>query len=228
MELPEIEKIAKENYSSAKLQNKWNECINFALFLLDNGIESENIYILAGLDENDYDTINKYFLSVITELGIKKIDQDINYNFLCYLGRKTQSHEIESIYALKILEQMYYKTNDERFLEWVAFGDAVDLLEDGINDFYEYEINKNNLSEYIKEKILLDIELYKGEIPEHFFQMGFCEKCNKLIIPEIGKTIFTKKIFYKCNNCKTKNSKILWCRDNKGKRHYLEIKKSIT
>ena len=227
MELTEIEKIAKENYSSAKLQNKWNECINFALFLLDNGIESENIYILAGLDENDYDTINKYFLSVITELGIKKIDQDINYNFLCYLGRKTQSHEIESIYALKILEQMYYKTNDERFLEWVAFGDAVDLLEDGINYYYYgYEINKNNLSEYIKEKILLDIELYKDEIPENFYQMGFCENCNKLVIPKTGRTIFTKKLFYKCNNCKTKSSKFLWCCDNKGKRRYLEMKKT--
>ena len=55
MELREIEKIAKENYSAAKLQNKWYECVNFALYLLDEKIESENIYILAGLDSDDYD-----------------------------------------------------------------------------------------------------------------------------------------------------------------------------
>ena len=72
MELTEIEKIAKENYSSAILQNNWNECISFTLFLLDNEIQSENIYILAGLDENDYDDINKYFLSVITDMHLKK------------------------------------------------------------------------------------------------------------------------------------------------------------
>ncbi len=226
MKFTEIVKIAKENYSAGILQNNWKECINFALFLLDNEIESENIYILAGLDENNYDDIKKYFFFVITELEIKKIDEDINYNFLCYLGRKTQNNEIESIYALKILEQMYHKTDDERFIEWIAFGDAVDLLENGINDyFYGYEINKNNLPDYIKEKILLDMELYKNEIPENFYNMGFCEKCNKLIIPTIGKTFFTKKIFYKCSNCKTKNSNFLWCCDNKGKRHYLEINK---
>ena len=151
----------------------------------------------------------------------KKIDEDINYSFLCYLGRKTQNNEIESIYALTILEQMYYKTNDERFMEWIAFGDAVDFLEEGLNHYiYGYEINKNNLSDYIKEKILLDMELYKNEIPEHFYNMGFCEKCNSLVIPETGKSFFTKKIFYKCSNCKTKNSKFLWCCDNKGKRRY--------
>ena len=54
-----LTEIAKENYSSAILQNNWKECINFALFLLDNEIESENIYILAGLDENNYDDIKK-------------------------------------------------------------------------------------------------------------------------------------------------------------------------
>ena len=38
------------------------------------------------------------------------------------------------------------------------------------------------------------MELYKNEIPENFYNMGFCEKCNKLIIPTIGKTFFTKKM----------------------------------
>ena len=94
LELREIEKIAKENYSAAKLQNKWYECVNFALYLLDERIESENIYILAGLDSNDYDNINKYFFAAITELKIVKIDEDINYNFLCYLGRKIHNDEI--------------------------------------------------------------------------------------------------------------------------------------
>ena len=68
MELREIEKIAKENYSAAKLQNKWYECVSFALYLLDEKIESENIYILAGLDSNDYDNINKYFLLPLLNL----------------------------------------------------------------------------------------------------------------------------------------------------------------
>ena len=143
LELREIEKIAKENYSAAKLQNRWYECVSFALYLLDEKIESENIYILAGLDSDDYDNINKYFFAVISEFKIVKIDEDINYNFLCYLGRKIHNDEIEAIYALNILEKMYYQTNDERFWEWVEFGDAVDLLEDGIS-YYEYDINKDN------------------------------------------------------------------------------------
>ena len=220
----EIEKIAKENYSAAKLQNKWYECINFALYLLDEKIESENIYILAGLDSDDYDNINKYFFAVINELKIVKMDEDINYNFLCYLGRKVHNDEIEAIYALTILEKMYYQTSDKRFWEWVEFGDAIDLLEDGIT-YYKYDINKDNLCDYIKEKILLDIDLYKEQLPDNFFKMAFCEKCNKLVIPEIKKTLFRKKFFYKCNNCKA-TSKFLWCLDNKGKNLYLERKNS--
>lgn len=31
------------------------------------------------------------------------MDEDINYNFLCYLGRKVHNDEIEAIYALTIL-----------------------------------------------------------------------------------------------------------------------------
>lgn len=224
LELREIEQIAKENYSAAKLQNKWYECVNFALYLLDEKIESENIYILAGLDSDDYDNINKYFFAVINELKIVKMDEDINYNFLCYLGRKVHNDEIEAIYALTILEKMYYQTNDKRFWEWVEFGDAVDLLEDGIT-YYKYDINKDNLCDYIKEKILLDIDLYKEQLPDNFFKMAFCEKCNKLVIPEIKKTLFIKKFFYKCNNCKA-TSKFLWCLDNKGKKLYLERKNS--
>ena len=72
LELREIEKIAKENYSAAKLQNRWYECVSFALYLLDEKIESENIYILAGLDSDDYDNINKYFFAVISEFKILK------------------------------------------------------------------------------------------------------------------------------------------------------------
>ena len=72
MKLTEIEKIAKENYSSAILQNNWKECINFALFLLDNEIESENIYILAGLDENNYDDTSP----IITNYSVNAEETD--------------------------------------------------------------------------------------------------------------------------------------------------------
>ena len=221
LDLNEIEQIAKENYSAAKLQNKWYECINFALYLLDNKVESENIYVLAGLDSNEYDDINNFFLTVIHELRIQNIDKDINYNFLCYLGRKVINNEIEAMYTLIILEKIYYQTNDERFWEWVGFGDAVDLLEDGIN-CTNYNINKDNLDDYIKEKILLDVKLYKEKLPDNFFEMGFCEKCCKFVIPEIKQTLFKRNITYKCSNCKKSNKKFLWCLDNKGKRLYLE------
>ncbi|WP_253686730.1 MULTISPECIES: hypothetical protein [unclassified Treponema] len=102
----EIENIAKENYSAAKLQNKWYECVNFAFYLLDKKIESKNIYILAGLNSDDYDNINKYFLAVIDELKIVKINENINYNFLCYLSRKIHNDEIEAIYALTIKKEI--------------------------------------------------------------------------------------------------------------------------
>lgn len=222
-EIEKIEKIAKEIYSAAKLQNKWYECIDFALDLLDKKIESENIYILAGLDSNNYDDINKYFLLVISEFGIKNIDKDINYNFLCYLSRKINNNEIEVMDALTIIERIYYQTNDERFWEWVIFGEAVSLLEDGIYD-YVYDINKDNLYDYIKEKFILDIELFKKDLPDNFYKMGFCEKCNQFVIPEIKKNFFKKTIAYKCSNCSKINNKFLWCYDNKIKKLYLENK----
>ncbi|MBP5575207.1 MAG: hypothetical protein J6X67_00370 [Treponema sp.] len=62
--------------------------IDFALYLLDNKVESENIFILAGLSESEKDDARTYFDCVLLELDIK-IDMDkIEYFYVCYLNEK--------------------------------------------------------------------------------------------------------------------------------------------
>ena len=67
-----------------------------------------------------------------------------------------------------------------------------------------------------------ELTAYRLPLKISWKKRAFCEKCNKLVIPEIKKTLFKKKFFYKCNNCKATNGRFLWCLDNKGKKLYLE------
>ena len=220
MNTAEIESIAREKFAAAEIDGRYSELINFAFLLLDNKIESENIFILAGLNSKNYDDeIKKYFWLVIEEQNITINCENIDYYYLCYVNRKVQSGEMKPQQALSKL----YSINDE----WNEFDESVSLLEEGI--YYSlYDLNLKDLDSYICEKLFLDVELYKKPLPKDFKDSAFCRKCGKLVIPkrEAIQLFFKNRIYYKCPLCKSCSQNYLdlfvWCCDNKGKKLYLE------
>lgn len=225
MDEREISNLAKQCYAASELRNQWEECINFALHLLDNGVESENVYILAGLDSKNKDDIKKYFKLLSDELNVYGLEDDLDFSFLCYLNRKIKNNALAPTDVVDILCSTYFQTLKKIYYEWVEFGETISLLDEGIS-LYAYNIDKKNLDAYITEKLQLDIELCKMNIPEDFFKMAFCEKCGALVVPLVRtkKSIFRKKHYFVCSNCKSKSGKFKWCRDNEGKKSYLKYK----
>ena len=65
---------AETNLLLAKQIIKRNNCssdiINWALLLMQNGYNSENLYILAGLETKDVWDIDNYFKKIVEELNI--------------------------------------------------------------------------------------------------------------------------------------------------------------
>lgn len=49
----------------------YKQYIDWAIELLQEGVENENLYILAGLDDNDWLSIEKYFTIATEELDLK-------------------------------------------------------------------------------------------------------------------------------------------------------------
>lgn len=135
MEIIQIQEKALEAISYNKFEDNKNFYIDFAFYLLDSSIESDNIYILAGLqNEPDYE-IEYYFNSVINELDISiEDDEKLHLIYAKSIARKIISKKIDIYDGVKKFETLCYKSNFHYYYqEYIDLSDACDLLNDNIS-----------------------------------------------------------------------------------------------
>ena len=216
-----IKKYAEKCYAADVIQDDVSELINFALILLDNKIESEDIFILAGLSENEKYESRHYFEKVINALDINIDKNKIDYFFICYLNDKVQSGKIKPRNAVSILYELYNKSDRKIFWEWFVFEYQIEMLEEGLV-LLNSTMTLSNINEYIRECFKLATILGTLELPEKFEESAYCKKCGTRIIPRsVEKRFFFKReLQYVCPNCSGKD--FIWCSDNEGKKLYLK------
>lgn len=199
--------------------------IDFALYLLDNKVESENIFILAGLSESEKGDARKYFDCVLLELDIK-IDMDkIEYFYVCYLNEKILEGKRDAHSALAELEQLYIFNGKEICYDFYLIYNLLDYVD--MDERYNMEhVTSKNMDEYIKKTFELFIDMYGIKLPEDFYEQAYCRLCGKRSVPcaTSKKTLFGKNKFNCiCPNCKRSNLyKWSHCSANSGKELYLK------
>lgn len=101
MELERIQYKALEAIQYDKFEDNTILYIEFACDLIDNGIETENIFILAGLqDDPDYE-IEYYFNTVITEFDIKIEKPDESFELFLEIHKADLPEDIYNSYYCK-------------------------------------------------------------------------------------------------------------------------------
>ena len=213
-----LEAIVADRYSFNK-----NAYAEFAFFLIDKNIESENIYILAGLDNSSYEDKMHYFDLVLTELGLI-IDKNVDFDFIYAksIAYQVISGIMEPIIGIRLLGKHYLSSNNRLYFEFLEISDAIDLLDEG-HELVQ-GMRKENIEEYIKHNFELFLEFFDLVLPEHFYKQAYCKKCLLRIIPEQKKErkgFFGEKyIIQYCPYCKSKE--FYWTRYNDGKDLYLK------
>ena len=139
----EIKDRAIEAIAADKLFSDKTKYVDFAFYLLDNNIESENIYILAGLENDSFEDKIHYFKTIMEELQIKICENEkIDLLYAKNIARQVLKDKIDPVTAVYSFERLYTQTYDSRYFEFLEISDGIDLFEKD----YELipEMNKNN------------------------------------------------------------------------------------
>jgi hypothetical protein len=184
--------------------------VNWAMQALENGFDSENIRILAGLDYSDTEERLKYFQKSLVDLNLQ-MPSDQN-EILKDFTIKLANNVIEGLEAprtgLKIMLDIVIASDySARFIQFMDLDEDIDcFIYTGV-PLFNSDINKDNIEEMIinEFKLFLQIEASDLKIRE----MAYCNQCSKSMNLVLKKnfSIFKSKQYnyWSCSNCGSKD-----------------------
>lgn len=180
-----------------------NDYIDWAENLLTEGVESENIAILAslGLDKQpDSEDIKIFFQKSLKDLNLelpKKEDALLTYSR--YLCAKIVNAEISSKKGVSELSHFFYQSDYEAIYGiWDELNDDIWVVNNGEYYLFNSDLTKENTDHYVKKVAKQFIQLTEIKLPERFFHLCACSKCGFIgesNVERIGKTWIPKKIY---------------------------------
>ena len=206
------------------------EYVDWAVKLMINGIESENIVILAGLDFSDTWEREEYFFKCLEDLNIEiPSEEDTFYSLSLIIARKVINNEMEPQEALyKMYNILLASQYDGKYMNFLTLSDAVLDLSYAENERYHSYfypgMTNENVDQFIKEEFELYLKYQNIDVPEDFHKMHYCKKCNKRMIPS-QKTKYQFRypqrfIQLVCKNCKSND--LISCDSFEGRKLYLK------
>ena len=161
---------ANKCYAADVVREKVSEYIDFAFYLLENKIDSENIFILAGLSESEKDDARHYFERVLDEMKIKIEKSKTDYFYICYLFDGVKAGKLSAFDAVYDLEKLYWQTQKKIFQEWLDLSYEIEFLYDDTAFIDQrYTLTRENAEAYILRafelfKIFYDLKPFRDSI----------------------------------------------------------------
>ena len=183
--------------------------VDWAMFLIENGVENENLYILAGLDSSDTEEREKYFHKTLEDLNIEEPTNKILYaeNFMLDLAKKVLNNEINPVSGLKLALGVAMETGyDSKYVQFYCLDEDLDYLMYEGHGLYSNNLSKENVNDYIKKEFELWLKL-QNSIHVNISNLAYCQDCNSIISPMLKKKCkFFKHVsnYYCCEKCYSK------------------------
>ncbi|NDV80870.1 hypothetical protein D0T87_02605 [Bacteroides sp. 51] len=196
--------------------------VNFALTLMKNGYEPEDIYILAGLDDERFEIVDKYFALVTEKLGLDIYEDEdkIIELYAIHTAEDVISGKISVERGFnKMLNIVQYTSYDSKYIQFDCLAEDFDLNEEGYLLYNNKETIKDR-SAAILEEFHLFLLAIRLEIDDSTRESVFCNKCS-CISPLAYKTkLFSRLQYACCQKCGSKD--VEWFCSQSGKRKILE------
>jgi hypothetical protein len=210
------------------LKENMKECINFSHYLLDNNIETENIYILAGLKNDEYYDIKKYFEYVSMDLNIN-IDFSDKYLGIKYLKKIANAvihgkkDPIKTVFELSKMKEIIFP--DFVHNDFIEMADNIDLIKSCTVSIIP-GMDADNLNEYIIHYFELFLQAQELNLPRDIYSQAYCKKCKNRVKPKLKKKGILKKHYeYLCPKCN--GNEFIRIKYNEGMDLYLKEKKLL-
>ncbi|MCW3479678.1 hypothetical protein OL229_08900 [Neisseriaceae bacterium JH1-16] len=211
---------------------------NWAEGLLYEGVESENVAILAGMSferNPDSEEIEAYFQKSLKDLNIQITSDDEALNcYAKYICTQIISGDVTPEHGLEILQNFYRKSDYEAIYSiWDDLVEDVWMTKNHEGCIFNTGLTRENIGLYITEVAKQFIVLLDTDIPENFFYLCSCSHCGHIGVSgleKIEKSWMSDRLFrliYQrhqarriiCANCRTPYPKNM--SDFEGRIQYL-------
>ena len=207
--------------------------VDWAVFLLENGFESESLVILAGLDSYPTEEKEKYFWKSIEELDIKieKNNSELIEFYADFIAKQVIENKINPMIGLtKMLDVVRATDYHYKYIQFDFLDEDIHYLNYSQTTVFNAGLTLDNQEEFVKEEFQLFLEMNQLEIDNSYREQSYCLKCNTFGKPILKTKYQLKKphkyLTYACDNCGS--VKLEHFNNHKTKRRIIEMVKNET
>jgi len=205
-----IEEITLEVLAERALSNFDSKAlVTWAINVLHSGRESENLFILAGLDHETTEEREKYFHKSLTDLNLSsdRPAEDLIEFYAMMTAKRAINGDIGVDLAFKQMLKIVFATEyNAKYIAFYEIGEDLDCLHYNDSVIFNPGLTLQNYHEFILEEFKIFLEMEKLEIPVQERDYSYCSRCSELVKPML-KTKYQlckphKYQVWCCTNCK--------------------------
>lgn len=196
-----IEEITLEILAERALtQFDSKKLVDWAVNVLELGFESENIFILAGLDFDTTEEREEYFSKSIDdlklEIEIEKDEDKLIEKYALTIANKAIKKQISVDFAFsQMLKIVLASKYDYRYIAFYEINEDLDSLKYSDAQYFNSGLTLVNSQKFILEEMGLFVQMENLKIPKEERNKCYCEKCKNLNIPILKNKYQLKKPF---------------------------------
>ncbi|MDR0811411.1 MAG: hypothetical protein LBN23_03940 [Paludibacter sp.] len=232
--MEELEKITYDVLAERALYPfDSKKLVYWAIDVLMLGKESENLCLLAGLDNDTTEEREEYFLKSLNDIKFekKKSEKELIEIYAKNLAKKAVNGEINIDVAFKkMVKVFYYSDDDSKYSDFFEIDEDLDSLKYDNTTLFISELTLDNYKEYILEEFKIFIEMQDLQIPNAEREKCYCLKCKKFTKPTLKNKygLFKKPFKYNVWSCEfCKSEKLKYSTDHFVKKLLIEKYKEI-
>ncbi|MCC6372745.1 MAG: hypothetical protein IT236_17205 [Bacteroidia bacterium] len=185
--------------------------VDWALTLMQNGFDSDNLQILAGLDNSDTEEREHYFWRSVKDLNINidKKEIDLIDFYVDNLVDEVLEGNVPPKFALRQMCEVARKTDySPKYMDFYMLDDEIDSIEYDGHAIFTNGLTKNNADEYILNEFKLFKKVLNGNYSD-YYDKAICNDCKQIMTPKLVTKYQFKNPFsfqaYVCEYCKSQN-----------------------
>ena len=207
--------------------------VDWAVMMMQNGLESESLIILAGLDNESTEEREQYFLRAIEELKLdnSKSENDLLDYYATYVAESVINKKIKPLDGLTLMLNIVLATDySDKYIQFYYINEDLDYLQNYQQTIFSSGLSLDNAESYLLKEFELFLESNKYNIDSKIRELAYCITCKtvkKSTLKTKRNWIGQKKYgIWVCGNCGSKD--ILSFNNQKGKEIILNKIKNAT